>query len=73
VKTEVTSNLDDVLTVKAFVKRYPDLGKTDKAIYWDIFNSKYNGLDDCGAILRKGRRVWIVVPNYRDWLFSQHV
>ena len=65
------SNLDDVLSVKSFIKRYPDLGKTDKALYWDIFNSKHNGLDDCGAVLRKGRRVWIVVPKYRDWLFGQ--
>ena len=67
------TDLDQVMSVRCFVERYPDLGKSAKAIYTDIERSEENGLHDCGAILRKGRRVWIVVPRYRDWLFSQHV
>lgn len=65
------TSLDDVMEVKAFVKRYPDLGKSQKALYWDLWNSAHNGLDKHGAILRKGRRVFIVVPKYRDWLFNK--
>lgn len=69
--TEAASRLNDVMSVKAFVGHYPDLGKTEAAIRWDIYNSKHNGLDAHGAVLRKGRRTWIVVPSYRNWLFSQ--
>jgi len=59
------------MSVKSFVSRFPDLGKSEAAIRWDLFNSKHNGLDEYGAVLRKGRRTWIVVPRYRDWLFNQ--
>ncbi len=64
-------SLDDVMSVKAFVRRYPDLGKSEKAVRWDIFNAAHNGLDSHGAVLRKGRRTFIVVPLYRNWLFGQ--
>ncbi len=67
----ITAALDDVMSVKAFVAHYPSLVKTEAAIRWDIYNSKYNGLDDHDAVLRKGRRTWIVVPNYRNWLFGR--
>ena len=65
------ATLNDVFSVKAFVARYPDLGKTEKALYWDIYNSSHNGLDDYQAVIHKGRRVWIVASLYRDWMFNR--
>jgi len=66
----IPANLDDVMSVRNFARRYPDLGKSEKAIRWDIYNASHNGLNDFGAVLRVGRRTLIHVPSYRDWLFS---
>lgn len=67
----MTSSLDDVMSVKAFVRRYPDLDQTEKAVRWDIYNAAHNGLAEYGAVIRKGRRTFLVVPKYRDWLFGR--
>lgn len=58
---------DDFLTVRAFVSKHPNHG-TQSSLRWIIFNSSLNGLDESGAIVRRGRRVFIVVPRYLAWL-----
>jgi hypothetical protein len=59
--------LDDLLTPAALVGRYPDLCSMSQVRYW-IHKEHHNGLADSGAIIRKGRRLWINVPRFRDWL-----
>ena len=61
--------LTDIKSIKAFSEAYPDI-KTEAAIRWDVWNSAHNGLDDYGAVIRKGRRVYIVAPRYLDWLLA---
>ena len=63
------NTLDDIKSVSAFCKLYPDI-KTEPAIRWDVWNSAHNGLDQHGAVIRKGRRVFIVVPRYLDWMMA---
>jgi len=59
--------LDDLLTPAALVGRYPDLCTMSQLRYW-IHKERHNGLAGSGAIIRKGRRLWINVPRFRDWL-----
>ena len=47
-------SLNDVMSVKTFVDHFPDLGKTEAAIRWDIYNSKHNGLDAYSGSAPKG-------------------
>lgn len=63
--------LGDIATPAAFCAMYPHLQKTLSAIRWDIFNAARNGLEEAGAIVRRGRRVYVVVPRYRDWLLGK--
>lgn len=40
-------------------------------IRWLIFNEKQNGLEQSGAIVRIGRRVYIDQPKFFQWVESQ--
>jgi hypothetical protein len=56
----------NLLTVKQFADAHPAF--TEAGIRWQIFNEKHNGLAESGAILRRGRRVYIDVDRYFAWL-----
>ena len=58
---------DALVTVREFVARHPNLG-SEASLRWQLFCSSQNGLDEAGAIVRRGRRVFIVVPRYVDWI-----
>lgn len=45
----------------------------ENQLRWLIFNSRNNGLDDHGAIVRIGRRVYIDVDAFDRWIDSQQV
>lgn len=51
-----------------FVEKYKEQGWTDGQVRWLIFQSKQNGLDDAGAIVRVGRRVFIDEPKWFAWM-----
>ena len=57
-----------IATVPQLAKEHPAL--TEGGLRWDIFNAEENGLADSKAIIRKGRRVYIVVDRYFKWLDS---
>jgi hypothetical protein len=65
---ENNSPLDNLMTVKAFVKRYPGLEKTDKSLRWEIDQSDKNRLDEFGGIERHHGRVYINIANYTKWM-----
>lgn len=67
VRETVDVHANDFLTVRAFAQSFPNHG-TESSLRWIIFNSSLNGLDESGAIVRRGRRVFIVVPRYLAWL-----
>jgi hypothetical protein len=58
---------DDLLPPNAFAARYPNL-TTPGGLRWQIFCANQNGLEAAGAIVRRGRRVFVVVPRYMDWM-----
>ena len=51
-----------------FVERYHDQGWTEGQIRWLIFQAKQNGLEQAGAIVRVGRRVFIDEPKFFSWM-----
>jgi hypothetical protein len=61
------TQLDDLLSVKTFASRYPDL-VTEPALRWQVFNAHSNGLGSSGALIRVGRKILIDRGRYRDWL-----
>lgn len=45
----------------------------ENQLRWLIFNARENGLDDHGAIVRIGRRVYIDIDAFDRWIDSQQV
>jgi hypothetical protein len=56
-------NPSDLITVREFALRYPNLG-SEASLRWQIFCAELNGLAKSGAIVRRGRRVFLHVPRY---------
>jgi hypothetical protein len=56
-------------TVNQFLVENPAF--THGGVRWDIFNAERNGLAATGAIIRKGRRIYIDVDAYFAWLRKQ--
>ena len=58
---------EDVLPVSTLVANFPNLGSAG-SIRWQIFCAGQNGLEESGAIIRRGSRVFVVLPRYMRWL-----
>jgi hypothetical protein len=62
-------DLDDILSLEAFVRRYGDLADEPRLRWW-IFNRRLNGLESSGAVVKKAGR-WFVVPKrLKNWLLQ---
>ena len=46
--------------------------QSEGQLRWQLFNAKSNGLEEAGAIVRIGRRVYLDVDRYDDWIESQN-
>jgi hypothetical protein len=58
-----------LFTVAQFSERHSFI--TQGGLRFQIFNSKENGLDKSGALVRLGRRVLINERNYFYWIDAQ--
>jgi hypothetical protein len=67
---EQQSTLDDLMSVKGFAERYPELG-SEASQRWRIFCASQNGLAEAGAVVRCGRRVFIDQRRFMQWLDRQ--
>lgn len=56
-------------TVHQFSQKHPAF--TVGSLRWQIFNSRTNGLDQAGVILRVGRKVLIDEDRFFVWLDRQ--
>lgn len=56
-------------TVTSFVASGPF---SEGQLRWWIFTSKTNGLDAAEAVIRVGRRVYIDVDRFEDWIEQQN-
>ena len=64
------TDLDGILLLTNFAKRYPDLG-SEQQLRWQYFKRNQNGLADAGAMFKgPGNKVYVNLPKYRDWLLS---
>ena len=61
------TRIDDLLPVKDMARRHSNVC-TESSLRWEIHNAKDNGLAEAGALVRKGRRVFINVPRYLEWM-----
>jgi hypothetical protein len=59
------------IRIRKFVERHRDEGWTEPALRWIIFKAHENGLDDAGAILRVGKRVFVDEARFFGWLRAQ--
>ena len=61
--------MSDIFTVEQAANKIPAL--TEPAIRWHLFNRELNGLSKSGAVIKSGRRVFLDLPVYIEWLKSQ--
>ncbi len=55
-----------LVRLREFAERWPENG-SEASLRFEIFNAATNGLDDVGAIVRKGRSVYINEARYFQW------
>ena len=72
-------SLDDALSLKAFVRRYPDIfdGETDTEramakMRWLIFKRKQNRLEESRAVIKREGKWYVVCSRFRDWFFDSY-
>lgn len=44
---------------------------SENSLRWFVFNAATNGLADCDAIVRVGRRVYLDVDQFEVWIEAQ--
>ena len=60
---------DNLLTVKQLADKSPAF--SEASLRWMIFNAETSGFDR--ALIKRGRRVLIDVPEFERWLESQRL
>ena len=66
-QTVNANSLDDWKTISALAKRYPDV-MTEDQLRWAIFRREQNGLAKSGALSKKGKRWYVCIPRFLNWL-----
>jgi hypothetical protein len=64
-------SLDDLARPAAFAKRYPDLVGNESRLRYLLRDREINGLADSGAVVERGRMIFIVKSRFLDWLLSR--
>ena len=59
----------NIRTVRQFKNEFPAF--TEGGLRWLIFNAASNGLDDHDVLVRVGRRVYLDVDRFFEWIDSQ--
>ncbi len=73
----VQNSLSDLFTFTNFVKKFPNLFDGDeieqkrKALYWQLYRDKDNGLTKSGAVVGVGRGKRVVASKYLQWWISR--
>ena len=58
-----------LLSVRQLAYEQPAL--SEGGIRWSIFNRKTNGLEESGALVRRGSRVFVDRERYLSWLAGE--
>lgn len=70
---DLTNNyqrLSDVVRPEMLSEEYPKLFSAPQ-ISWLIRNRDCNGLKDCGAVLKVGRKIYLSREKFFDWFYTQ--
>lgn len=68
--SERTIDLDDLARPETFARRYPDVVGSTSRLRYLLRHRECNGLTDSGAVVQRGRQLYIVKPRFRDWLIN---
>jgi len=63
-------SLSDLTPIRVFAEQNPSIG-SEASLRWQIFCADHNGLAESGAIVRRGRRIFIVEPRYLAWMLGE--
>lgn len=61
---------EDIFCVSAFKTLHAQLFRSQSELDYLIRNRALNGLEACGAIITRGRRLTIVAPRFIQWLLN---
>ena len=64
----MSDTIPTLRTVKQFAEQYDEFSYSQ--IRYLIFNSKINGMENSGALVRMGKRVYINVERFYAWALS---
>ena len=68
-----TELLSKYASPQNFIKAHPNLGLSLPALRWILFHRESNGLAECRAVLKLGkRRLLIDVEKFNEWLQRQN-
>ena len=64
------TSFNDAVRPDTLSDEYPELF-TRTQINWLIRNRKFNGLNDCGAVLKVGGKLYVSREKFFDWFYAQ--
>jgi hypothetical protein len=70
-ESTTTSTSTGPVRIRRFVERHKAEGWTEPSVRWLVFKASENGLEDAGAIVRLGRRIFIDEVKFYSWLREQ--
>lgn len=67
----MSPRLDDFSRPEAFARRYQDVVGSPSRLRYLLRHRDGNGLTAAGAVVQRGRQLFINVPRFRDWLIGE--
>ena len=64
------SNLDDYLSIKNAVSRYPNIWPSEASLRWDI-HTRRQEMVHLGILVARGRRIYINTQRIASWFESK--
>jgi hypothetical protein len=62
--------LDDLTRPEPFATRYSDAVGSLTRLRYLLRHRHHNGLTDSGAVVERGRSLYIVKPRFLDWILN---
>lgn len=62
--------LDDIARPEAFARRYSDVVGSISRLRYLLRHRQGNGLVSSGAVIERGRSLYIVRPRFLDWILK---
>ena len=63
--------LEDLLSVREFARRYCNIVKSEDALRWQLRDRDCNGMVQAHAVVQNGGRILVNPPGYARWLMNR--